>query len=491
MSTSLDSSVSRDVRGEGSKNFGSVANLCSATLGAGAVSLPFAFQKCGLVGGILLLSVAGIVTSYSIKLLAEAVSVCGDGSCSYEQMSHKLCGARIGYLVEFSVVSFCFGVCVAYIVAIGDMLEDGIIKVFDGHLPGFVNREFAMFAFWLLFMLPLSCLKHIDSLKFSSVLGVISISFLVFVTVFKSIVSVSGRDDGSAWDNGVVLWPENFTDFIQACPVVMFAFSCQVNVPQIYNELGENRSVASLMWAVRKAVSVCFIFYFLMGVMGYLNFADKRTDANILKNYCVQDTHDPLVISAFACLSLAIVVAFPLNVFPCRASLLNRWHQSDFSEIAENIDNKTPLLSDTDEDDTTNCTVSDNSEIFLESLESDCRPEMREEVTCVVDSEAFSSTDTMHYFLTLLISTSALLVALVVPDISVIFGLIGGTSAALLGFVMPPVFSIKLQLTRNDESKKYLAWSLIVGGIIAGSLSTSITIFQLFNPIESDAICES
>lgn len=489
MSTRLDSAVSRELGGGASNNFGSVANLCSATLGAGVVSLPFAFQKCGLIGGMLLLSVAGIVTSYSIKLLAEAVSLCGDNGFSYEEMSHKLCGAKIGYLVEFSVVSFCFGVCVAYIVAVGDMLEDGVIKVFDDSLPGFVTRESAMFVFWLLLMLPLSCLKRIDSLKFSSVLGVISVSFLVFVTIFKSIESLSSKDDESDWFDDVALWPDTFSDFIQACPVIMFAFSCQVNVPQIYNELGENRSVTSLMWAARKAVSVCFMFYLLMGVMGYLNFAGKRTDANILKNYCVQDTHDPLVISAFACLSLAIVVSFPLNVFPCRASLLNRWSQSKFETTGSN-DYKTPLLNDTDEDIRT---VTTESELSLENLGNNHHKKITEGVTLLLtdDSEADSSKGAMHYFLTLFISTLALLVALIVPDISVVFGLIGGTAAALLGFVMPPIFAIQLQLTRNDESKKYLAWSLIVGGFITGCLSTSVTVFQLLHPSDSEAICKS
>ena len=51
---------------------GAVANLCSATLGAGILALPFALYQAGLIwGGILLISSAWATTA-SINLLVEA-----------------------------------------------------------------------------------------------------------------------------------------------------------------------------------------------------------------------------------------------------------------------------------------------------------------------------------------------------------------------------------------------------------------------------------
>ena len=453
------------------KDWGSAANLCSATLGAGAVSLPYAFERCGLLGGISLLVLAGWITGFSIQLLAEAVSRCGTGNdqiSSYEAMAHRLCGPKVGYLVEFSVIIFCFGVCVAYIVAVGDMLEDGVIKVFHSSLPNFISKESGMFIFWLAFMFPLSCLKKIDSLKFSSCLGVASILFLVFVTVFESIKSITELDTVKELNNTVKLWPSSLLDILQACPIIMFSFSCQVNVPQIYSEMKE-RSVESLMNAVRRAVSACFTLYFLMGSFGYLQFG-SFTNENILKNYCVQDTHDGLVISAFLSISLAIVVAFPLNVFPCRAAICtisSRFTNTPVSDSSIS-DKKVPLLSQQEEEST------------------------QDDIVRVVSHNSTTEVQENHrfYAISFLVSFASFLIARIVPDISVVFGLIGGTAAAILGFVMPALFALKLNLVENNLMKKISIFLLLFGGIMIGITATAVTIYQTIHTIERVNTCD-
>ena len=69
---------------------GSIFNLCSATLGAGALSLPYAFSKTGVWLGIVLLVVAGIATLFSIHLLIVARNA--TGLKSYEDMTVALFG---------------------------------------------------------------------------------------------------------------------------------------------------------------------------------------------------------------------------------------------------------------------------------------------------------------------------------------------------------------------------------------------------------------
>ena len=47
---------------------GSSFNLCSATLGAGVLSLPYAFKQCGIVVAVVLLIAAGVSTSISVSV---------------------------------------------------------------------------------------------------------------------------------------------------------------------------------------------------------------------------------------------------------------------------------------------------------------------------------------------------------------------------------------------------------------------------------------
>ena len=56
----------------------------------------------------------------------------------------------------------------------------------------------------------------------------------------------------------------------------MFAFTCQVNVFSIYEEL-ERKGERRMKRVSNGAVTVCFIAYLLMGTMGYLDFGPNTS----------------------------------------------------------------------------------------------------------------------------------------------------------------------------------------------------------------------
>ena len=68
------------------------------------------------------------------------------------------------------------------------------------------------------------------------------------------------------------------------------------------------------------AIVVCFMIYFLMGSYGYLDFRHV-TQGNILNNYCLQTCQDPIITVAFIAITITVLMAFPLNTFPCRYAL--------------------------------------------------------------------------------------------------------------------------------------------------------------------------
>ena len=60
-------------RAEPSGLWGTVFTMCSATLGAGALSLPYALSQMGLALGLSLLVATAAATYYSIALLVAAM----------------------------------------------------------------------------------------------------------------------------------------------------------------------------------------------------------------------------------------------------------------------------------------------------------------------------------------------------------------------------------------------------------------------------------
>jgi amino acid permease len=67
----------------------------------------------------------------------------------------------------------------------------------------------------------------------------------------------------------------------------------------------------------KGAILTCFVVYLFMGMAGFSDFP-TNTSANILDNYCVHDHHDPYILAAFIAITITILMAFPLNIFPCR-----------------------------------------------------------------------------------------------------------------------------------------------------------------------------
>ena len=330
-----------------------VFSMCSATLGAGALSLPYAFAQVGAAGGVCMLLVTAAASHYSVVLLVSAITQ--SGTRSYEELTVSLFGKWLGVVVELNIVIFCFGSIIAYTVALGDLLHPFIEPL------GFDQRSATCF-FWAVLMLPLSMFERISSLQWPSLFGVLSVFYLVLSVVahaaacavqeasagthFKALPTASAitttlrspkSDDG--WDlsdflgaaDGVKLWAWG-PGSLEAASIMMhahgrrsnsllvychatdeqtvlsrpcgqavlssplargrFAFTCQVNVPALYMELPE-RSPTNYNKVSARAMGICLACYLLVGFAGYRD-APEAGSGNLLKNYCVLPTGNGL-----------------------------------------------------------------------------------------------------------------------------------------------------------------------------------------------------
>jgi hypothetical protein len=104
----------------------------------------------------------------------------------------------------------------------------------------------------------------------------------------------------------------------------------------------------------------------------------------------------------------------------------------------------------------------------------------------------------LHIWLTVLLAGMALGLALVVPDISVVFGLLGGTTSSFLGFGVPGLLGLHLyrDLAATDSREaaaggivppmalsgkrlRLVSWILLVGAAVVGVLTTAVTVLDM------------
>ena len=433
--------------------WGTTINLCTAIMGAGCLSLPQAVASLGVAPFGVLIVFTAAATHYSIVLLVAAMDA--TGCFSFEELSAQIIGKRTGHLVELCIIIFQYGTLVAYTIAVGDVLSPLLALDAVRDAAPWLTRDLVMVFFWALFMLPLSFVTAISSLQITSLFGQLSLLYLVLAVAVHSALDVAAAPDATFWR--VEAFGPDLGAASSAAAVIMFAFTCQINVPSLYQELAP-KSPAGMRAVSTRAVGVCVVVYVVIGLMGYANFPTD-TQGNILNNYCVLDPertsharHAPnLIPPAFGAIVLTVLMAYPINVYPTRQAL----------EIM--CCPKPRRLSGAE----------DAAAIGLGIASTTAGGSRRGRL-------GLASWATLrHVVLTLAIATVSLLTAIAVPKIDVVFALMGGTCSAYVNYILPSAVAWRLA-ERVPQNRTLLGRCAVLSlgafGIIVGGMSTVTTI---------------
>ena len=98
-----------------------VVNLLNSIVGAGILSLPYAFRECGYISGIVMQLAFGLITFYGIWLLLNSLEF-APGVRSSEDLADRALGRFGWYLYNVSTAVNCTGACLGYVIVIGDIL---------------------------------------------------------------------------------------------------------------------------------------------------------------------------------------------------------------------------------------------------------------------------------------------------------------------------------------------------------------------------------
>lgn len=399
----------------------SAFNLASATCGAGVLALPYAMVHSGLlVGTVTVLGVCGF-TIYSVYLLTE-ISTLTDLS-TYEELALDLVGPTTEKVTAVIIVVFCWGVAVMYIVVMGDILMP-LTEMLG--IEEVVGRRTAMIAFWATVMFPLSLARRINTLRYASIVGTVS-TVLVAVALFCQFVVSPGKDTGvlkgaalAAQQAPLARWDSHT---IGALATFVFSYGCQPVAPKIYQEMAD-RSVRRMSLCVTYSMSVCTLLYIATGLLGAICFGDAA-QPNILTNF---GKHLNTVYAQLAYLGMAIGVtmAFPMTIFPTRDSVM---------------------------------------------------------MALGYRTEESPAPGWLSSTVAGLLALLALLIGIVVPNIRVLFDVLGGVCGGSLSFLLPGLFAIRSEywsVSRVGWGHVTAAWITMLFGAVVCLLGTYNSIYTNF-----------
>lgn len=394
----------------------SVINLLNTIVGAGILAMPLALSRMGIIFGSIIILWAGLTAGFGLYLQSKCSRYLDRGAASFFALS-QITYPNAAVIFDAAIAIKCFGVGVSYLIIIGDLMP-GVVLGFNEDAGGvgfLVDRHFWVTGFMLI-VIPLSFLRRLDSLKYTSVVALISIAYLVILVVAHFIKGDTKQERG----NIRVVQPESAVAVLSSFPVIVFAYTCHQNMFSILNEISNNSHFRTTAVVVTSIGAAAFL-YILVGVTGYLSFGNA-VGGNVVAMY------SPSISSTIGKAAIVILVMFsyPLQVHPCRASVdaVLKWRPRRTADSANNSPSRSVLL----------------------------QPPSKPSTKPKGDDMG----ETRFAAITTAIIILSYIVAMTVSSLEKVLAYVGSTGSTSISFILPGLFYYKISSPESPHHQKLM-----------------------------------
>ncbi|EKG06023.1 amino acid transporter, putative [Trypanosoma cruzi] len=243
------------------------------------------------------------------------------------------------------------------------------------------------------------------------------VSFILLFVVCVVVHSGQKMVDDGGIRSDLVLFRPG-NSAVSGLSLFIFAYLCQVNCFKIFYEM-KHRSVSRMTRDAAVSCGTCCLIYFLVGFFGYAEFGPEVTGS--IMRY-INPYTAPVFFFCFIGIIVKLCAAFSLNMLACRTALFQVLHWD---------------------------------------------------------------VDTMPYWKHSLFSVpfaiGALVIGLFLPDINIVFGLVGAFCGGFIAFIFPALF---IMYAGNWSYRSvgcveyFLTYLLLLVGVVAIVFGTGSTIFS-------------
>uniref|UniRef100_A0A8C1ZLG6 Sodium-coupled neutral amino acid symporter 2 n=1 Tax=Cyprinus carpio TaxID=7962 RepID=A0A8C1ZLG6_CYPCA len=321
--------------GPGSASFGmSVFNLGNAIMGSGILGLSYAMANTGIAMFVILLVAVAIFSLYSVHLLLKTANE--GGSLVYEQLGYKAFGIPGKLAASCSITMQNFGAMASYLYIVKYELPI-VIKAFldSNDNAWYTNGDYLVLLVTVAIILPLSLLKNLGYLGYTSGFSLLCMVFFLIVVIYKKFqipcplpenfinITVNVSQPQVNTTDEECCKPKYFvfnSQTVYAVPILTFAFVCHPAILPMYEEL-KDRSRRKMQNVANVSFLGMFVMYLLAALFGYLTF-NEAVEPELLHTYSKVYNFDVvLLIVRFAVLT-AVTLTVPVVLFPVINHLL-------------------------------------------------------------------------------------------------------------------------------------------------------------------------
>uniref|UniRef100_A0A8C2ADF0 Solute carrier family 38 member 4 n=1 Tax=Cyprinus carpio TaxID=7962 RepID=A0A8C2ADF0_CYPCA len=305
----------------GHASFGmSVFNLSNAIMGSGILGLSFAMANTGIILFVILLLGVAILSLYSVHLLL--VTAKEGGSLIYEKLGERAFGWP-GKMAAFGSITLQnIGAMSSYLFIVKYELPE-VIRAFLGLEENsgewYLNGNYAVVLVSIGIILPLSLLKNLGYLGYTSGFSLSCMVFFLGVVRFSSFAvnNSSVTFTPHPQDHQDMCTPKYFVFNSQTAytiPILAFAFVCHPEVLPIYSEL-KDRSRRKMQKVSNLSILAMLVMYLLSALFGYLTFYD-HVEAELLHTFTKVYKFDTMLLLVRLAVLTAVTLTVPIVLFP-------------------------------------------------------------------------------------------------------------------------------------------------------------------------------
>ena len=276
-------------------------NTLNALVGVGILALPLAFSYAGWIGGPVLFLLAGFLTNYTGKVLAEIMAK-QPTLRTYADIGSYAFGPKARVLVSMFFCLELWAVCVALIM----LFADSVSALMDG-LPIAVYKAIGLVIILPTIFLPLKLLSPV------SVIGIIS-TFTLFAVVLADAL-IKKESPGSIWQPAHTTVLPQWSRLPLSFGLIMSGFSSHPVIPSLVKDMEDPRRFPAML---NLAYIAATIIYMGMGIVGYAMYGTNVSD-EITRDIA----RTPGFPEALNKVALWLIVINPLSKFALAARPIN------------------------------------------------------------------------------------------------------------------------------------------------------------------------
>ncbi|KAL2917781.1 hypothetical protein HK105_202654 [Polyrhizophydium stewartii] len=454
-------------------------NITNTILGAGMLAMPSAIAAVGLGLGIGLICLSATASGTGLFLLSRVAAQVGRKSSFFA--CAKITYPEAALWIDLAIAIKCFGVSVSYLVICGDLMPEVMQGLWGGALQStdlLLSKQFWV-TVSVIAIAPFSFLRRLDSLRYTSAFALMAVVYLVFVVL---VFYVAPPESGMPFPRpefAEIEWVKISSDLFTALPVFVFAFTCHQNIFSVYNELVDN-SAANIEKVISGSILTSVGVYQTIAVIGYLTFG-RNVTSNIIAMYPA----GKLVTGGQFAIALLVLLSYPLQCHPARASLDKVLGQRAATTSAS-AGLPPPLAASG----SSSSLLGPTGEIAAESdgegdvraepgrIRGDDTPPSALSAPPPPSAARAAMSATRHTAITTTLLVLSYFVAVAVHNLSTILAFVGATGSTTIGYILPGLFYYRMRRNARPpgaplEPLEFVAVSLALFGIFI--MITSLT----------------